>query len=442
MASLRATTGKPPRRHARELQWWSAVQRGELACPVAGGHLRRFLVGSVSSNPNRLTGINIGGGDGGGGDGAGGYGAGDGGGGDGARDGGGGDSSGAGPVPSDLDLPYNYEEELFCRRLHMEQRQIKRYRRDLARLRIQQVLFEAKYMELDAAFRGQGVVSVKDKIKSLRDYFVKELKKEAVSMNSPAVDPYVSRWEHFRSWDFLRCVICCDQSMQSSPTVDLPSGPLAGPHCVSDAMLPTFVLPRASRRTIMARAQGVKQERQEVFPEFFVGEEPDMIIPSSPELSSDEDEERPSSTETTSLSPPSSPVPQASCNSGLALRDHALLRSQPKTEQGSSPSSPSYPGRDSVTSPSVPPPKRARPSTSPEWTGINIGGGDGGGADGAGGPVPFDLDLFEEELFFRQLLMELRHMERYRRDLVRLRIRQVLFETKNMALYAALRPTG
>ncbi|XP_077506279.1 uncharacterized protein LOC144115685 [Amblyomma americanum] len=205
-----------------------------------------------------------------------------------------------------------------------------------------------------------NVVSVKDKIKSLRDYFVKELKKEAVSMNSPAVDPYVSRWEHFRSWDFLRCVICCDQSMQSSPTVDLPSGPLAGPHCVSDAMLPTFVLPRASRRT------GVKQERQQVYPEFFVGEEPDMIIPSSPELSSDEDEERPSSTETTSLSPPSSPVPQASCNSGLALRDHALLRSQPKTEQGSSPSSPSYPGRDSVTSPSVPPPKRARPSTSPE----------------------------------------------------------------------------
>ncbi|KAK8772610.1 hypothetical protein V5799_024148 [Amblyomma americanum] len=249
----------------------------------------------------------------------------------------------------------------------------------------------------------------------------------------------------------------------------------------------------------MARAQGVKKELQEVYPVFFIAEEPDMILPSSPECSLDEDEERPSSTKTTSLSPPSSPVPQASGSSGLQPRDHAVLRPQPNTEQGSSPSSPSYPAPDSVTSPNVPPPKRARPSTSPErsqenhrratpascsggqpssvdsspvpspvatcaaslpvgsessnptsLTGINIGGGDGrgdggggdgsggdgagdgggdvGGGDGAGGdgagdggggddagggPVPFDLDLFEEGLFCRQVLMELRQMDRF-----------------------------
>ncbi|KAK8772611.1 hypothetical protein V5799_024145 [Amblyomma americanum] len=249
----------------------------------------------------------------------------------------------------------------------------------------------------------------------------------------------------------------------------------------------------------MARAQGVKQELQEVYPVFFIAEEPDMILPSSPECSLDEDEEQPSSTKTTSLSPPSSPVPQATGSSGLQPRDHALLRPQPNTEHGSSPSSPSYPAPDSVTSPNVPPPKRARPFTRPErpqenhrgatpascsggqpssvesspvpspvatcaaslpvgsessnpnsLTGINIGGGDGrgdsagdGGGDGGGGaPVPFDLDLFEERLFCRQVLMELRQMDRYHRDLAKLRIRQIIFETKYMELDATFRGQG
>ncbi|KAK8783423.1 hypothetical protein V5799_010212, partial [Amblyomma americanum] len=75
-----------------------------------------------------------------------------------------------------------------------------------------------------------NVVNVKDKIKSLRNYLVKELRKEAASRKSPAVRPYVSRWQHFCSWDFLRRVICCDASVQS-PTVDLPLGPLDGQHC-------------------------------------------------------------------------------------------------------------------------------------------------------------------------------------------------------------------
>ncbi|KAM7312430.1 hypothetical protein ISCGN_009335 [Ixodes scapularis] len=50
------------------------------------------------------------------------------------------------------------------------------------------------------------LVDVKDKIKILRDYFVKELKKEDASRKA-ANQGYVSRWEHFRSWDFLRSAI-------------------------------------------------------------------------------------------------------------------------------------------------------------------------------------------------------------------------------------------
>ncbi|XP_077507397.1 uncharacterized protein LOC144118301 [Amblyomma americanum] len=205
-----------------------------------------------------------------------------------------------------------------------------------------------------------NVVNVKEKIKSLRDYFVKELRKEAASRKSPALRPYVSRWEHFRSWDFLRSVVCCDPSVQSPPTVDLPSGPLDGLHCVIDAMLPTLVRPRASRRT------GVKRERQEMYPGFFDAEGPDVILPSSPECSSDEDEVRPNSRKTGSSSPPPPSVPQESGSSGLAPQDHALARPQPKTEQRSSPSPPSYPARDSVMSPNPPPARRAHLSRSPD----------------------------------------------------------------------------
>lgn len=49
-------------------------------------------------------------------------------------------------------------------------------------------------------FYSPAVPRVKDKIKSLRDYFVKELKKEEGMRQSG----YVSPWTHFRSWAFLR----------------------------------------------------------------------------------------------------------------------------------------------------------------------------------------------------------------------------------------------
>lgn len=60
------------------------------------------------------------------------------------------------------------------------------------------------------------VVSVKNKIKWLRDYFVKELKRElGVTMKKssnqmPTSRGYVSRWEHFHKWDFLRRIFSAE----------------------------------------------------------------------------------------------------------------------------------------------------------------------------------------------------------------------------------------
>lgn len=51
--------------------------------------------------------------------------------------------------------------------------------------------------------------SVKGKIKSLRDYFLKELKKERYSTSRSPTDRYVSTWEHFDAWHFLRCRVIC-----------------------------------------------------------------------------------------------------------------------------------------------------------------------------------------------------------------------------------------
>ncbi|KAL3221742.1 hypothetical protein MRX96_029225 [Rhipicephalus microplus] len=58
------------------------------------------------------------------------------------------------------------------------------------------------------------VVNVKDKIKTLRDYFVKEMKKEESSRTSSCL--YVSRWEHYKRWEFLRGTVSVETSSQSS----------------------------------------------------------------------------------------------------------------------------------------------------------------------------------------------------------------------------------
>ncbi|XP_075537698.1 uncharacterized protein LOC142572456 isoform X2 [Dermacentor variabilis] len=69
------------------------------------------------------------------------------------------------------------------------------------------------------------VVNVKDKIKTLRDYFVKEMKKEEGSRASACA--YTSRWEHYKCWEFLRGTVNVDTSSQpaGAPAISYPRTP-------------------------------------------------------------------------------------------------------------------------------------------------------------------------------------------------------------------------
>lgn len=70
------------------------------------------------------------------------------------------------------------------------------------------------------------VLDVKNKIKWLRDYFVKELKRELgltvkrTSHQRPSCQGYVSRWEHFHKWAFLRSI--CSADLCSPSTTNAP----------------------------------------------------------------------------------------------------------------------------------------------------------------------------------------------------------------------------
>lgn len=71
------------------------------------------------------------------------------------------------------------------------------------------------------------VTTVKNKIKWLRDYFVKELKRElgvTVKKSAYKIPPsrgYASRWEHFSKWEFLREVFTA--GIGSPPAANGPS---------------------------------------------------------------------------------------------------------------------------------------------------------------------------------------------------------------------------
>lgn len=69
--------------------------------------------------------------------------------------------------------------------------------------------------------------TLKDKIKILRDYFLKEVKKEDGSRTSACA--YTSRWEHYRSWDFLRGRVSVGTSSQPAAAMSYPvsDAPLA-----------------------------------------------------------------------------------------------------------------------------------------------------------------------------------------------------------------------
>lgn len=105
------------------------------------------------------------------------------------------------------------------------------------------------------------MVAVKDKIKTLRDYFVKELKKVATSRKTKTLG-YVSRWEHFGSWDFLRAAITRDSSLLSANSaaypikLECPDGVLPVAEMTETMILPTTpttnTSPEASQRPLMS----------------------------------------------------------------------------------------------------------------------------------------------------------------------------------------------
>ncbi|XP_049528337.1 excitatory amino acid transporter [Dermacentor silvarum] len=64
---------------------------------------------------------------------------------------------------------------------------------------------------MHAAYEVLRLVSVKHKIKTLRGYFVKEMKKEGSRTSSCS---YTSRWKHFKCCEFLRGTISVDASSQ------------------------------------------------------------------------------------------------------------------------------------------------------------------------------------------------------------------------------------
>ncbi|CAN8021406.1 unnamed protein product [Ixodes persulcatus] len=116
----------------------------------------------------------------------------------------------------------------------------------------------------DAMDNEFDVVAVKDKIKTLRDYFVKELKKVATSRKTKTLG-YVSRWEHFGSWDFLRAAITRDSSLLSANSaaypasrikLECPDGVLPVTEMTETMILPatptTNTSPEASQRPLMS----------------------------------------------------------------------------------------------------------------------------------------------------------------------------------------------
>ncbi|KAL1437042.1 hypothetical protein MTO96_049050 [Rhipicephalus appendiculatus] len=265
------------------------------------------------------------------------------------------------------------------------------------------------------------VVNVKDKIKTLRDYFVKEMKKEEGSRTSPCA--YISRWEHYRCWEFLRGTVNVETSSQ--PPMPCPE---------------------------------VKREVPDVYPVFpSYNCETDMILPSTPDSSEEEG----------SGSPRKRPACRRnSTSNGSPLKNFAIGSESTALT------------RDSVVSPFMNgfrtaslrplPTKRLRQVTVPERTpprqsnhvengshlyetsslstsaspsriaGTSINGeaGNHAGPSASSSKVAHvsASDLTDgEALFCQQITSELREMAKYQRDLAKVRIQQVLFDVKYMS---------
>ncbi|XP_075554512.1 uncharacterized protein LOC142587403 isoform X4 [Dermacentor variabilis] len=96
------------------------------------------------------------------------------------------------------------------------------------------------------------VLNVKNKIKWLRDYFVKELKRElglTVKTTSHQGTPsqgYVSRWEHFNKWAFLRSIFSAD--LCSPSTTNAPDSPTPTNEKEHEDAVPAVRIPSAEEK--------------------------------------------------------------------------------------------------------------------------------------------------------------------------------------------------
>ncbi|KAH9363847.1 hypothetical protein HPB48_020873 [Haemaphysalis longicornis] len=131
------------------------------------------------------------------------------------------------------------------------------------------------------------VGNVRDKIKTLRDYYVKEKKREE-SKRKHNFRGYVPRWEHFASLEFLRHCTASSNPRDLRPNV---------PNLVLDRKLQEALKESAVKKQIspyvpVELAQAIKCEPLEVYPAFPDGEGPgSMILPSLADDSSDDDGE-------------------------------------------------------------------------------------------------------------------------------------------------------
>ncbi|XP_065303648.1 uncharacterized protein [Dermacentor albipictus] len=272
------------------------------------------------------------------------------------------------------------------------------------------------------------VVNVKDKIKTLRDYFVKEMKKEEGSRASACA--YTSRWEHYKCWEFLRGTVNVDTSSQ-------PAGAPAMSY------------------------HEVKQEAPDVCPALpsYISEN-DMILPSTPDSMSDEEglgspRRRPArlhhpvsngsplnrftlGSEATVPSVTKEPVPSFLNGFRTAslcplptkrLRQLTVPERTPPQQNNHV----DFPTGSQLYEANTSPPRVARACTSTS-TSVETGNHAGPSTSANNVALLAVSDLNDgEALFCQQITSELREMAKYQRDLAKVRIQQVLFDVKYMS---------
>lgn len=266
-----------------------------------------------------------------------------------------------------------------------------------------------------ASFNEFDVLSVKEKIKSLRDYFVKELKKEQFAARESPSKRYVSRWEHFNAWNFLRRVISSVPAALptvNAPHVEIRPEALGANHVSTIAGSPVpMVLPLLPGFQSPARTEQASM-LQQLPPRDCSQEGPAVKKPRLPE------------------SPPRSPSDLADITSiAGSLDKRPRLSSSPEVDP-----------KPMESASSVQSGTHHHPSVTSE---ADSNGILGNAADARGhasmdnGGCAENLNLSSKDcnnaMFCGQLILELRKMAHFKRDFAKLRFMQILFDVKYKA---------